>query len=178
MLCEKIMELKFRDCMIRSWKEEDASSILKYANNRKIWLNLRDGFPHPYTLDDAKQFITKSGAKDPETFFAIASSKEAIGSIGFGIGQDVHRYTAELAYWLAEPYWNKGIITEVIRIVTEYAFETFKLIRIYAEPYASNPASSKVLEKCGFQYEGRLKASVYKDGKVLDQLMYSKTKIT
>jgi len=164
--------------MIRSWKKEDALSISKYANNRKIWINLRDGFPHPYSLDDAEKFIAKAGEKKPETFFVIASTKEAIGSIGFGLGEDVHRYTAELGYWLAEPYWNRGIITEAIGIAIEYAFEKFELVRIYAEPYATNPASSKVLEKCGFQYEGRLKANVYKDGKVLDQLMYSKTKIT
>ena len=168
----------FRDYMIRSWKGGDAYSISKYANNRKIWLNLRDGFPHPYSLADAKQFIAKAQAKDPETFFAIASLKEAIGSIGLGLGQDVHRYSAELGYWLAEPYWNQGVITDSIFKITEYAFEELELLRIYTEPYASNPASLKVLEKCGFQYEGRLKANVYKDGKVLDQLMYAKTKIT
>ncbi len=112
----------------------------------------------------------------PQTIFAIASLDEAIGSIGFSLGQDVHRYTAELGYWLAEPYWNRGIITEAIQAVTNYAFEKLELVRIYAEPYDSNPASSQVLEKNGFQYEGRLKANVYKDGKVKDQLMYAKTK--
>ena len=172
------MELKFREYIVRSWKVEDALSISKYANNRKIWLNLRDGFPYPYTLEDAKQFIANAQARKPETFFAIASSKEAIGSIGLEIGKDVHRYTAELGYWLAEPFWNQGIITEVILKITEYAFEELGLVRIHAEPYANNIASAKVLEKCGFQYEGRLKANAYKDGKVLDSLMYAKTNIT
>jgi len=170
------MDLKFGDYLIRSWRQQDAPAIAKYANNRKIWLNLRDGFPHPYTLDDANRFIANAAAKRPETFFAIASSKEAIGSIGLSLGQDVHRYTAELGYWLAEPYWNRGIMTGAIRALTDYAFEKFELVRIYAEPYASNPASSRVLEKAGFQYEGRLKRSVCKDGKILDQLMYARTR--
>ncbi len=170
------MQLKFRKYTIRSWKKEDAPIIAKYANNHNIWLNLRDAFPHPYTLDDAKQFIDNALAKKPETFFAIAFLEEAIGSIGFSLGQDVHRYAAKLGYWLAEPYWNQGIMTGVIQTVTEYAFDNLGLKRIYAEPYSSNQASSKVLEKAGFQYEGRLKASVYKDEKVLDQLIYAKTK--
>jgi ribosomal-protein-alanine N-acetyltransferase len=171
------MELNFEDCTIRSWKKEDAPIIAKHANNRNIWLNLRDGFPHPYSLEDAKQFIANALAKKPETFFAIALFKESIGSIGFSLGQDVHQYTAEFGYWLAEPYWNQRIMTGVIQTVTEYAFEKFELKRIYAQPYATNPASAKVLNKAGFQYEGRLKANVYKDGKVLDQLIYAKTKI-
>ncbi len=164
--------------MLRSWKEEDAHALSKYANNRKIWINLRDGFPHPYTLEDAKQFIAYAVAEHSETFFAIASSKEAIGSIGLSVGQDVHRYTAELGYWLAEPYWGQGIATESICTIAKYAFEKLELVRIHAEPYVSNPASTRVLEKAGFQYEGRLKSNVYKDGKLLDQLMYAKTNTT
>ncbi len=170
------MEIKLQNYIMRNWREEDALSISKYANNRKIWLNLRDAFPHPYTLDNAKEFIQPRLSNDPTTFFAIASSNEVIGSIGITIGQDVHRYTAELGYWLAEPFWGKGIITEAAIAITKYGFNEFNLNRIYSEVYASNPASARVLEKAGFQYEGRLKASVYKDGKVLDQLVYATTK--
>ncbi len=170
------MQLKFKKYTIRSWKKEDAPAIAKHANNRNIWLNLRDGFPHPYSVNDANEFISNALAKEPETFFSIASSTEAIGGIGFTIGQDVHRYTAELGYWLAEPYWNQKIMTGAIQILIKYAFKTYDLNRIYAEPYATNPASSKVLEKAGFLYEGRLKANVYKDGKILDQFIYAKTK--
>ena len=103
----KDMKLRFQEYMIRNWKKGDALSISKYANNRKIWLNLRDGFPHPYSIENAKQFICNAISKHPGTFFALTSSKEAIGSIGISIGEDVHRYTAELGYWLAEPYWGK-----------------------------------------------------------------------
>ncbi|MCP4024500.1 MAG: GNAT family N-acetyltransferase [Desulfobacteraceae bacterium] len=172
------MQIKFKKYMIRSWEKEDAPVIARYANNRNIWINLRDRFPHPYSVENANEFIANALAKEPETFFAIASLKEAIGSIGFTFGQDVHRYTAELGYWLAEPYWNQGIMSEAIQILTEYAFEIHDLNRIYAEPYATNPTSAKVLEKAGFLYEGRLKANVHKDGRVLDQFIYAKTKNT
>lgn len=170
------MELRFMDYMIRDWKEEDALSISEYANNRKIWLNLRDGFPHPYTIEDAHRFIKSAVSEHSGKFFAIADSNEAIGSIGISIGTDVHRLTAELGYWLGEPFWGKGIISGAVQTITKYAFDRFNLERIYAEPYKSNHASSRVLEKNGFRLEGELKANVYKDGKVIDQLLYALTK--
>ena len=90
------------------------------------------------------------------------------------LGEDVHRYTAELGYWLAEPFWNKGIMTEVVSRFSDYAFEEFELNRIFAEPYTGNTASMRVLEKAGFVLEGTLRANVFKDGKVLDQFLYAK----
>ena len=160
--------------MIRDWRTDDAASIAKYANNRKIWINLRDGFPYPYQLSYAENFLSKVAQQNPRTVFAIANDKEAIGSIGLMLGEDVHRYTAELGYWLAEPFWNKGIMTEVVSKFTDVAFERFKLNRIFAEPYTNNTASVRVLEKAGFVLEGTLRASVFKDGKVLDQFLYAK----
>ena len=99
--------------MIRDWRIGDVSSVAKYANNRKIWINLRDGFPHPYQLSDAENFLSKVVQQNPRTVFAIADDKEAIGSIGLMLGEDVHRFTAEIGYWLAEPFWNKGIMSGV-----------------------------------------------------------------
>ena len=168
------MKLEFGDYQIRDWEEWDAPSLAKYANNRKIWLNLRDAFPHPYTLSDAKEFISKVKTQDPRTYFSIASQTEAIGSIGLGLGKDVHRFTAEMGYWLAEPFWNMGIMSAGIKIFSDFALEKFNLNRIYAEPYSSNPASARVLEKAGFIREGIMKAHAYKDGKVLDMHLYAK----
>ena len=168
------MKISLRDYLIRYWKKEDAPTITKYANNRKIWLNLRDCFPHPYHLSDAEDFLTRVFKQQPATFFAIANEKEAIGSIGLTFGENIHRYTAELGYWLAEPFWNKGIMTEAVSKFTDFAFERFELNRIFAEPYADNTASVRVLEKAGFVLEGTLRASVFKDGKVLDQFLYAK----
>jgi ribosomal-protein-alanine N-acetyltransferase len=159
---------------IRDWEENDTHSIAKYANNRKIWQNLRDGFPHPYHLSDAENFLSLVFAQNPRTFYALASQEEAIGGIGLGLGVDVHRFTAELGYWLAEPFWNLGIMTKAVALFTEFAFDKFKLNRIYAEPYVTNPASARILEKAGFVLEGMLRSNVYKDGKVLDQFLYAK----
>jgi ribosomal-protein-alanine N-acetyltransferase len=148
--------------------------MVKYANNRKVWLNLRDAFPHPYLEDSARAFLEIVDRQNPTTFFAIATQEEAIGAIGIVPGRDVHRLTAEMGYWLAEPYWGKGWMTEAVARFTGYAFEQFGLRRIYAEPYATNTASCRVLEKAGYTLEGRLRSSVIKDGQILDQFLYSR----
>jgi len=168
------MNLKVGKYVIRDLRIDDAPSIAKYANNRKIWINLRDGFPYPYQLSDAENFLSKVAQQNPKTVFAIANDKEAIGSIGLMPGEDVHRFTAEMGYWLAEPFWNKGIMSEVVSRFVEFAFEKFELNRIFAEPYIGNPASARVLEKAGFVLEGTLSASVFKNGKVLDQFLYAR----
>lgn len=158
---------------IRRYQQEDAPSLTKYANNRNIWINLRDGFPHPYRKSDAEFFIKKFQQLEPLTVYAIATPTEVIGSIGFSIGEDVHRFAAELGYWLAEPFWGKGIMTKVVKAVCEFGFHEFGLRRIFAEPYISNLASAKVLEKAGFQKEGILRQNVFKDGQFIDQFLYS-----
>ena len=159
---------------IRPWRLADAEALVNYGNNRKVWLNLRDGFPHPYTLKDAQAFLERVTRSTPETMFAIATIEEAIGGIGLSPNQDVHRLTAELGYWLAEPYWGRGIMTETVTKLTDYALEQFGLMRIYAEPYAPNTASCRVLEKASYSLEGRLRNSVIKDGRILDQFMYAR----
>lgn len=158
---------------IRPWTVDDKPSLVRYANNRKIWLNLRDAFPHPYTEASADDFLKMVGRQNPVTFFAIATNEEAIGGIGVSLGSDVHRLTAELGYWLAEQYWGRGIVSESIVAFTEYAFDRFGLVRIYAEPYANNAASCRVLEKAGFVAEGLLRSSIIKDGRIGDQWMYA-----
>ncbi len=170
------MYIRWGEYMIRDWQDEDAPGILKYANNPLISKNLRDGFPHPYGLADAEEFISKARRQEPRTFFAIATESEVIGGIGIGIGEDVHRFTAEMGFWLAEPYWGKGIMTEAVRRFTEFVFGEFKLYRIYAEPYSTNPASARVLEKAGYVLEGKMCANVFKGGKVLDQFLYAKVR--
>ena len=168
------MRLAFGEYMIRSWCGADVESLQKYANNRKIWLNLRDVFPHPYTIDDARWWIEHASQEAPERSFAIASAEEPIGGIGLIFGDDVHRHNAELGYWLAEPFWGRGIMTGAVCAFTEYAFREFPLNRIYAEPFAHNLASVRVLEKAGSLREGVLRASVVKDNTILDQIVYAK----
>ena len=170
------MEIEVDNYMIRDWVMEDVPSLAKYANNRKIWINMRDKFAHPYKETDAEMFIQNALNLTPKTMFAISNNAEAIGSIGLHLKEDVHRFTAEMGYWLGEPFWNKGIMTAIVKRFAQYAFDNFKLHRIFAEPYATNKASMRVLEKAGFKREGVLRANVYKDGKIVDQAVYAKIK--
>jgi [ribosomal protein S5]-alanine N-acetyltransferase len=162
--------------MIRPWSRRDADSLATHANNRNVWINLRDGFPHPYTPEDARAFLAGVSRQKPVTFFAIATAREAIGGIGVSLGTDVHRRTAELGYWLAEPYWGRGIMTETVTAFTAFVFTRFDVVRIHAEPFATNRGSCRVLEKAGYMAEGRMRCNVLKDGKILDQWLYAMVK--
>ena len=166
------MRIELGEWCIRSFVATDAESIAKYANNRRISLNLRDRFPYPYTRADAEGFVAAAGTQRPESDFAIASAREVIGGIGFHAQSDVHRLTAEVGYWLGEPYWGRGIATHALHAFTEWVFATTPLVRLYAHVFAWNPASARVLEKAGYTLEGRLRSSVIKDGQIIDQLMY------
>jgi ribosomal-protein-alanine N-acetyltransferase len=168
------MNLELKACCIRTWRRDDAASLQRHANNRRIWLNLRDLFPHPYTLANAHFFLELTAAEKPQTTFAITTASEAIGCIGLKLGSDVHRKSAELGYWLAEPFWGRGIMSEAVGAFTARVFVDFDLVRIYAESFASNDASVRVLQKAGFAYEGRLRSHVFKDGQLLDALVYAK----
>lgn len=160
-------------CEVRSWRTSDLDSLVLYANNRQIWANLRDAFPYPYTRRDARDFLRAVRDRRPETMFAIAVEGAAVGSIGFVLQADVERVSAEIGYWLGEPFWGRGIVTDALRAVTEYAIERHGLTRIFAMPFASNAASCRVLEKAGYVLEARLRRSAIKDGVVVDQCQYA-----
>jgi [ribosomal protein S5]-alanine N-acetyltransferase len=167
------MQLILKTCDVRSWRTSDAESLLRHADNRNIWLNLRDAFPHPYTKHDARAYIRSVRERTPETTFAIAVDDEAVGSIGFVLRTDVERVSAEIGYWLAEPFWGRGITTEALVALTKYAVATHGLTRIYALPFAWNVASCRVLEKAGYVLEARLRRSAIKDGQITDQMQYA-----
>jgi ribosomal-protein-alanine N-acetyltransferase len=167
------VNLKLRTCEVRSWRTSDVAALVRYANNHRIWLNLRDAFPHPYTKRDAHEFIRGVRQRTPEMTFAIAVGDEAVGSIGFVLHADVERVSAEIGYWLAEPFWGRGITTDALAAVTAHAIEAHGLTRVYALPFAWNAASCRVLEKAGYVLEARLRRSAIKDGKITDQLQYA-----
>jgi RimJ/RimL family protein N-acetyltransferase len=167
------MQLVLRSCTVRSWREDDAPSLARQANNRRVWVNLRDRFPHPYTSDDAARFLAWVLAERPETNFAIAVGDEAVGAIGYEIQPDVHRISAEIGFWLGEAYWGRGIMTEALRAVTEHAFHTHNLHRLFAGVFEWNPASMRVLEKAGYAREAILRKSAIKDGRIIDQVQYA-----
>jgi ribosomal-protein-alanine N-acetyltransferase len=167
------MELRLNSCTVRSWRTSDVEALIRHANNYKIWLNLRDAFPHPYTRHDARAYIRSVRERVPETTFAMAVGDEAVGSIGFVLRHDVERVSAEIGYWLAEPFWGRGIATEALVAVTKHAIETHALTRLYALPFAWNAASCRVLEKAGYVLEARLRQSAIKDGAITDQMQYA-----
>ena len=167
------MQLDLPGCRIRSWRADDAASLARHADSRQIWLNVRDRFPHPYTLPAAQWWVTTTPAAEPETQFAIEVDGEAGGGVGLFLQEDVARFSAEIGYWLGEAYWGRGIMTAVVRRFTDYAFATFNLNRVYANVFAWNEASIRVLEKAGYAFEGRQRAATVKDGQVIDNLMYA-----
>jgi len=162
-------------CRIRKWELSDAKDLAAALSNKKVQDNLRDGLPYPYTEQDGKEFISAMlSADENETFaFAITVDNTVTGSIGIFRQGNIHRQTAELGYYIAEEYWGKGIMTEAVKQICEYVFANSDIIRIYAEPFAYNIASCRVLEKVGFQYEGTLRSNAVKNSKVIDMKMYS-----
>ena len=168
------MHIDIGEWQVRSHCADDAESLTRYANNRNVSRNLRDAFPFPYTLADATEWLGHAIERSPESNWAIASATEVIGGIGLTFGSDVHRRSAEIGYWLGEPFWGRGIATAALIAVTEYAFAEHDLARLHAGVYEWNPASARVLEKAGYVLEGRLRKSVTKDGQTIDQLVYAR----
>jgi ribosomal-protein-alanine N-acetyltransferase len=167
------MEMKLSKSVLRAWKPGDEPSLVRHANSRSVWRNLRDAFPHPYTLADAKRWIETANPTEPITNFAIVVDRAAVGAIGLVLKEDVFRRSAEIGYWLGEEFWGRGIVTEAVIAVTDYAFATFDLCRVFAGVFEWNPASMRVLEKAGYEFECRMKKSVTKDGKTIDELIYA-----
>jgi ribosomal-protein-alanine N-acetyltransferase len=161
--------------ILREWEEQDAEKIVRYADNPKIAANLRNSFPYPYTLSDARAYVdfcVRNEGKG-QLCRAIEIAGEPVGSIGIFLQSDVACRCAELGYWLAEPFWGRGIMSGAARRLCKEAFERFDLLRICAEPFAYNTGSRRVLEKAGFELEGILKKSVFKNGQVYDSCMYA-----
>jgi [ribosomal protein S5]-alanine N-acetyltransferase len=165
------LEIVFGDYKLRNWQESDQSSLVKYAYNPKIWLNVDDIFPNPYTSRDAKYWIRETNRSKND--FAIATDSEAIGGIGLRPQVNIYRRSAELGYWLGEPFWGKGIVTQAVKTIVRYGFENFDLVRIYAQVFEWNQASMRVLEKNCFKREARLEKHVTKNGRTIDAFLYA-----
>jgi RimJ/RimL family protein N-acetyltransferase len=168
------MLIPFPGGAIRSWRSDDAAALARHANNRHVWANLRDRFPSPYTLDDADAWLRHAARAVPATDFAIEVEGEAAGGIGVMLRSDVERVDAELGYWLGEAFWGRGIMTAAVRAFAPWALQRFHLARLHANVFGFNAASARVLEKAGFTLEGRLRQSAFKDGRLIDQLIYAR----
>lgn len=163
------------ECKIRRWQVEDAPELAEALNNSNIHNNLRDGLPYPYTENHAKEFITTMLQADKNTTFAFAITFEGkvVGSIGVFRKDNIHFRTGEMGYYIAEPFWGKGLGTSAVKQTCDYIFKHTDIIRIFAEPFAYNAASCRILEKSGFEYEGTLRSNAVKNGNNLDMKMYS-----
>lgn len=158
---------------LRPWRMEDLDTLVGFANNFNISRFMTDMFPHPYSHESGKRFIENATKNAPPNILAIEIDGKASGGIGIHPQADVYRMNAELGYWLAEPFWGKGIITEAIKKMVDYAFSNFDITRIYARPFGTNVGSQKALEKAGFNLEARMSKTFFKNGEYLDELIYA-----
>ena len=150
--------------------------MVKNGNNRNVWINLTDRFPFPYTEAKANDWINLVKNQNPETNFAIANENELIGGIGIELKNDVYRMSGDLGFWLGESFWGKGIMTMVVKTISEYFFNNLNICRIAAFVFEWNKASVRVLEKAGFTQEGHLRKSVIKDNQIIDMFVFAKIK--
>lgn len=158
---------------LRPWQIDDLDSLVKYANNPKIARYMTDTFSHPYLPENGKNFIEFATKDMPIHIFAIEINGEAVGGIGLHPQGDIQRKNAELAYWLAEPFWGQGIITQAAGQMLDFGFRTYDINRIFARTFGTNLGSQKVLEKAGFVLEGRFEKTFFKNGEYEDELIYA-----
>lgn len=167
------MEIDCGTCLLRGLVPDDAVTLAGLANDRDVWLNLRDRFPHPYSLADAEAWIATTSSHTPLTSFGIVATGQVVGAVSLMPGRDIERVSAEIGYWLGRPFWGRGIMTDAVRAATLYAFDELGMRRVFAVPFAHNAASRRVLEKVGYALEGVMKQSAIKDGVILDQYLYA-----
>lgn len=170
-----VVMLKDGRVLLRQLYDKDRNVLAQLADNKKIWDNVRDFLPSPYSIEDAKYFIELTQKEEPQMTFAIEYDSQFCGVIGLVRQSDVYRRTANIGYWLGEPYWNKGIATVSVKLVTEYGFDKLHLIRIHTGVFEYNIGSMKVLTKNGYFKDGVFKKSIFKNGQIFDEHRFSKT---
>lgn len=166
------MEITTPSAVLRDWRPEDAASLARHADSPRIAATMRDAFPSPYTLADARRFIAAAQDFETNLFLAIEVDGEAVGGIGVHPFEDVYRRTAEIGYWLAESCRGRGIATDAVRALVPVAFRRYDIVRLQAGVFSNNPASMRVLEKCGFAREAVHRDAIWKNGRLLDEVVY------
>jgi RimJ/RimL family protein N-acetyltransferase len=171
---EKIIIGKDGDVILRELMDSDLEKLTIYADNEKVSINLRDGFPKPYTIDSAKSFKKMVDSQSPKTFFAIEYQNDYAGNISLSLGTDVYRKSAEIGYFIGEPFWNKGIVTKAVNLISEWGFSQLDIVRIYTGVFEYNHASQRVLEKCGFVKEAVFRQAICKNDKIYNEIRFAK----
>jgi len=164
------------DVILRELMDSDLQNLAEYANNEKVSINLRDGFPNPYTIENAKSFKQMVDAQSPKTFFAIEYKGHYVGNISLSVGSDVYRKSAELGYFIGEPFWNKGIVTRAVNLLTDWGFRELDIVRIYTGVFEYNVASQRVLLKCGFTNEAIFIKAICKKNELYNEVRFAKIK--
>lgn len=168
------MRIELPLAVLRPYEDADLDALVRQADNPKVAEHLRDIFPHPYTREAGRQWLAHCRTENPVTSFAITADDAVIGGIGITLKDDVYRRSAEIGYWLGLDYWGHGIATQAVRALSDWAFATFDLCRLWAGVFEPNRASARVLEKAGFVFEGRHRQAIFKQGRILDELIYAK----
>ncbi len=158
---------------LRPWQLADLDSLVKHANNPLVAGNLTNRFPHPYTQEAGVKFIEMAMSHQPARILTIDINGEACGGIGLHQQEDIFFTNAELGYWLAEPFWGKGIMTSAVKQMVEYGFSNFEFRRIFARPFGTNLASQKVLLNAGFELEATFEKTIVKNDQFLDEYIYA-----
>ena len=156
-----------------AWENGDRERFVTLANDYDVWKQLYDRFPHPYTRADADEWIAQNAERTTATHLAICDAGGPVGSVGLTLREADYRHSAEIGYWLGQPFWGRGIATAAVKAMTAYAFESLGLTRLEAHIFARNHASARVLEKAGFQREGYLRKASMKEGEELDNVLYA-----
>lgn len=170
------MRLNCGSCLVRDWRASDRDCLLRYANSRNVWRNLSHRFPHPYTPADADAWFARLAEAAEPTAWAIEVEGSAAGGIGIDLGEGIFDRSGRLGYWLGEPWWGRGIMTDAVRATTDHVLATFDVVRVEAFVFEWNPGSMRVLEKCGFTREGVLRRSIHKDGEIIDEVLFSRVR--
>jgi RimJ/RimL family protein N-acetyltransferase len=162
-------------CVVRDWVPSDKPSLVRAANNRNVWRNLSHRFPHPYSEADADYWFRAIADAGEPTHWAIEVDGEAVGGIGVELGEGVYARTGLFGYWLAEPCWGRGIMTAAARACADHVLASLPaVVRLEARVFEWNPASMRVLERSGFEREAVLRRSVFKDGRLIDEVLYAR----
>jgi len=160
------------DIRIRPWRQDDLAPLVRQADDIRVWNNLRDYFPHPYTEKDGQAWIDTVTASELRVNFAIEADGAFAGGIGLILNGDVYAKSAELGYWVGASHWGRGVASEAVGQMVEHGFRTFDIVRIYAEVFEGNKASMRVLEKNGFYLEGVRRKAVFKNGVLMDDYIW------
>jgi len=170
------MNLDCGKCVVRDWRRADKPALQRLADNRRVWINLSHRFPHPYTEADADSWLELLARKPAPTNWAIEVSGEFAGGIGIEPGEGIFSKCARFGYWLGEPYWGRGIMSAAVRATSDYILDNMDCVRLEAPVFDWNPPSMRVLEKSGFVREGLMRKSVFKDGKIIDAMLYARVR--